>query len=233
MVKQKEIFKASEGDQWFQRNKNLLNSASGEDDEIVKIIKSLELFPKKTLEIGCSEGHRLGIISKAFKADCYGIDPSSIAINNGKRIYPNIALQVGTADELPFDDNSFDMIIFGFCLYLCDRDDLFKIAYEADRCLQNKGALIIKDFYPPFPYKNKYSHHEGIYSYKMNYSHMFTWNPAYSEISEIVFSHSGFAGRDLPDERLAIILLKKNMEYAYPEEPFHFAISHRLGRPLK
>jgi ubiquinone/menaquinone biosynthesis C-methylase UbiE len=220
MNTQKEIFKDSEGDRWFQRNRKTLNSRLYEDDEVVNLIKSIELFPQKALEIGCGGGHRLEIIRNAFQADCYGIDPSSKAIDDGKSRYPKISLQVGIADNLPFDADSFDMVIFGFCLYLCDRKDLFKIAYEADRCLKNKGTLIIKDFYPPFPYKNKYSHHESIYSYKMDYSRMFNWNPAYAEVSKIVFSHSGFALRDVHDEKLAIVVLRKNEQYAYPEEPF-------------
>jgi len=221
MTTQKEIFKAGEGDQWFERNKKSLNSPPGEDDDIVNLIRSMELFPKRVLEIGCGGGHRLEIIRNVFQADCYGIDPSSKAIDDGKSKYPNISLEVGTADNLPFDPDSFDMIIFGFCLYLCDREDLFKIAYEADRCLKNKGTLIIKDFYPPFAYKNKYSHHDSIYSYKMDYSRMFNWNPTYAEVSKIVFSHSGSALRDVPDEKLAIVFLRKNEQYAYPEEPFH------------
>jgi hypothetical protein len=59
----------------------------------------------------------------------------------------------------------------------------------------------------------------------MAYSMMFIWNPAYIEILKIVFSHSEFESGDLPDEKLAIIVLKKNEQYAYPEEPFHFANS--------
>jgi hypothetical protein len=97
---------------------------------------------------------------------------------------------------------------------------LFKIAYEADRCLKNGGTLIIEDFFPPFPYKNKYSHFAGINSYKMDYSKMFNWNPEYSEIANIVYSHSGFKDRDIPDEKVATIVLRKTEEYGYPDNMF-------------
>ena len=50
---------------------------------------------------------------------------------------------------------------------------------------------------------------------------MFTWNPAYTEVAKIVFSHSGFALRDVPDEQLAVVVLRKNEQHAYPEESFH------------
>jgi hypothetical protein len=45
------------------------------------------------------------------------------------------------------------------------------------------GTQTIKDFYPPFPYKNKYFHCGKIYSYKMVYSLMFKWNLAYAMVT--------------------------------------------------
>jgi len=221
MMTQKEIFRIGEGDRWFDRNRKSASPGEDTEDKVIHLIKYNELFPKRVLEIGCSNAQRLELIRNAYQAECYGIDPSSNAIEDGKNRYPKISLQVGTADVLPFDTGSFDMIIFGFCLYLCDRKDLFKIAYEADRCLENEGSLIIKDFYPPFAYRNRYSHYDGVFSYKMDYSRMFAWNPAYAEISKIVFTHSGFTLRDVPDEKVAIIVLRKNEQHAYPTEPFH------------
>ena len=99
-------------------------------------------------------------------------------------MFSALSLSIGTADDLHFGNDSFDTIIFGFCLYLCYKKDLFKIAYEADRCLQNEGTIIITDFYPPFPYKNRYSHREGLYTYKMNHGRMFVWNPSYTEVAK-------------------------------------------------
>jgi ubiquinone/menaquinone biosynthesis C-methylase UbiE len=219
MSSQKEKFKNGEGDSWFRRNNKTLETQTS-DDRIANILQSIELAPKKVLEIGCCDGQRLDLIRMRLQADCHGIDPSSEAIATGKERFPEISLQVGTADNLPFSDGEFDLVIFGFCLYLCDRNELFKIALEADRCLQDKSSLVIHDFYPPFPYRNKYAHLDGIYSYKMNYVRMFTWNPAYTEIYNTVYSHSGYALRDVPDERIAIVVLRKNEESAYAEEPF-------------
>ena len=84
MKTQKEIFKAGEGDRWFFRNKKSSNSWRDGEDKIVNLIKAIKLFPKKVLEIGCSNGHRLEAIRNAFKAECYGIDPASKAISDGK-----------------------------------------------------------------------------------------------------------------------------------------------------
>ena len=220
MKTQKEIFSSSEGDHWFLRNKEIHENTKNENEVIIESLKELEITPKVVLEIGCSNGIKLNNFNKVFGSECFGIDPSVKAIENGKKEFHNITLQVGTADSLPFDDNKFDMIIFGFCLYLCDRNDLFKIAFEADRCLCNNGYLVIKDFYSPFPYKNKYAHKEGIYSYKMNYAKLFSWNPAYNEIFNILFSHSGFSKRNIPDEKVAVTILNKSEEFAYIIEPY-------------
>jgi len=223
ITKQKKIFSDSEGNQWFNQNINSNNAniyINDKNDKTIEILKFIELIPKKVLEIGCSSGKKLNLIKKAFSADCWGIDPSSKAIEAGKKEYSEIVLNVGTADDLPYDDNSFDTIIFGGCLCLCDRNDLFKIAYEADRCLKNEGTLIVKDFFPTFPFKNNYSHVEGVYIYKLDYSKMFLWNPSYAEVANFVFSHSGFEHRDVPNEKVAIIVLRKNEQYAYPVEPF-------------
>ena len=58
-------------------------------------------------------------------ADCYGIEPSAQAV--AAACAKGINVMQGTADVLPFDNQSFDIVIFGFCLYLCDREDLFEL----------------------------------------------------------------------------------------------------------
>lgn len=220
MNTQKQIFEASEGDCWFERNKKACMDQLPTSDKVVDIFQHIEIAPKKVLEIGCSNGHRLNLIQTLFGAQCWGIDPSGSAIQDGEKRYPALSLNVGTADNLPFEPNFFDTVIFGFCLYLCDRSDLFKIAYAADRCLQDTGTLVITDFMPPVPIKNKYAHCQDVFSFKMDYAKMFLWNPAYIQIASEIYTHAGFALRDIPNERVATTVLRKNTSYAYLEEPY-------------
>jgi ubiquinone/menaquinone biosynthesis C-methylase UbiE len=220
MKTQKEIFQTSEANQWFIRNSKSNQINVEEGNVITKSLQDLEISPQKALEIGCSSGIQLNILQKALGPECFGIDPSDLAIENGKKEFPNLSLQVGTADSLPFDDSSFDLIIFGFCLYLCDRKDLFKIANEADRCLSENGFLVIVDFQPPIPYKNSYTHKDGIYSFKMDYSKMFSWNPSYNIVLNRIFSHSQSSQRNNPDEKVSVTVLHKNEEFSYPIAPF-------------
>jgi len=216
---QKDVFLSSEGDAWYRRNKSYFASLNESNDSVVDFMLQQKISVKSVLEVGCADGRRLNIINKLNGADCNGIDVSSEAIDDGTIKYPKIKLNVGSADNLAFADGSFDLIIFGFCLYLCDRDDLFKIAAEADRVLKNKGVIIIKDFHPPFPYKNNYSHCDNIYSYKMDYSRLFTWNPAYTLFATQILAHDGSSNRASIDERISLTLLAKDLSSAYPTAP--------------
>lgn len=184
-----------EGNQWWERNKDALRK----DDLVLEAISSLKFT--KVLEIGCSDGWRLAEIAKTG-AECWGIDPSPKAVAAG-RAKPDIKLWVGTADELPFIER-FDLVIFGFCLYLIDRSDLFKVAHEADRVLVDGGNLVIYDFSPRKPSRTPYKHLGGAFSYKMDYPALFTANPAYSAVGTL------FAGE------LSVHILQKTVD-AYPE----------------
>jgi ubiquinone/menaquinone biosynthesis C-methylase UbiE len=215
-MSQKEIFSKLEGNKYYERNKIKLTGPR--NDPVIQAIAQLELYPKKILEIGCSNSWRLNLLKKNYNSDCWGIDPSAEAIEQGKKDFKELNLVKGTADALPYENQMFDMIIFGFCLYLCDRSDLFKIAYEADRVLLDLGHIVIYDFYPPFQYKNKYSHCKGIYSYKMNYSNLFLWNPAYTLKYQKMFFHPPLKTGTF-DDLVSVMVLEKNVESAFPENP--------------
>lgn len=218
---QKDLFLSSEGDQYYDRNRNKLAVGDQQSsDQVLADLARSNLQVQNILEIGCSNGWRLEALRNLYKARCFGIDPSSIAIHEGTALFPDLSLCVGTADKLPFEDDKFDLVIFGFCLYLCDRTDLFAIPFEVDRVLVENGHIVILDFYPPFPYRNKYIHHSLLYSYKMDYSRLFTWNPAYQIVSQTIFTHYGLTRIDEPDERLSVAILRKNSQYAYPDNPF-------------
>ena len=61
-----------------------------------------------------------------------------------------------------FDNQYFNVVILGFCLYMVDRELLFKTISEVDRTLKQGGYLVIADCETPFPVKLKYEHVEGL-----------------------------------------------------------------------
>ena len=118
---------------------------------------------------------------------------------------------MGTADSLTHKDNAFDIVIFGFCLYLCDRGDLFRISTEADRVLKKEGWIIIQDFFAESPIQNEYHHTSGIKSYKMDYKTLFTWHPDYTCYQTKVYHHESQVFTDSSNEWVETSVIRKKI----------------------
>jgi ubiquinone/menaquinone biosynthesis C-methylase UbiE len=216
-MSQQDIFLAGEGDQWFARNGQVLHP---ERDDYVALLRQLAIEPQQVLEIGCANGYHLEALRQAFNCQAHGIEPSQAAVDAGQQQFPQLQLTTGSARQLPYAKNRFDLVILGFCLYLCDREDLFIIAAEVDRVLKDGGFVLIKDFCPPIAYRNPYEHQAGIYSFKMDYGRLFTWNPGYQLLAFQRMAHADETRRYHPDEQIAIQVLRKDLSAFAMERPF-------------
>lgn len=220
MEKQKNVFLKGEGDEWYRRNEQAIDN-NKEHDPVIKLLDLYQIAPKSVLEVGCSNGWRLDAIQQKNNSICFGIDPSQEAIQAGKKRFSALQLTQGAADKLEFENNAFDLIILGFCLYLCDRDDLFKIASEVDRVLADNGVIAIYDFYSTIPYFNRYQYQDGIHSYKLCYENMFCWNPNYRKICSMNFSHDKKMSLNInKDDEVNVSLLKKEKSSGYIANPY-------------
>jgi ubiquinone/menaquinone biosynthesis C-methylase UbiE len=216
--KQKDTFVASEGDAWFDRNHEAISRRNyNENDPIIQAVdhclaNAVEDARSEggvtLLEVGCGEGKRLQWLQENRALQCSGIEPSSKAVELA--ISRGVEAVMGTADSLPFSDDLFDFVVFGFCLYLCDREDLFKIAYEADRALKKTGWLIIYDFFSSEPISQPYHHLYGINSFKMDYRKLWDWSPGYTCFSHKLSHHSKPYFTDDQSEWVATSILRKN-----------------------
>jgi SAM-dependent methyltransferase len=156
---QKDAFLASEGDAWYRRNQATLSAFDGARDIVCRKIAELSSAPLRVLEIGCGDAVRLQYLAERHGHAVTGIDPSAEAVN--KAVQRGVRATQGTADALEFGAGEFDVVIFGFCLYLCDDADLFRIAAEADRVLADPGWLLIFDFEARAPVYKPYHHLPG------------------------------------------------------------------------
>ena len=209
MIRQKEAFLSSEGDAWLARNEAALRACDWSRDPVC--VKLAALWPAGTrarvLEIGCSDGSRLKHLASAHGHQVCGVDPSEQAVARARE--RGIQALRATADALPFADASSDVVIFGFCLYLCDDGDLFRIAQEADRVLAAPGWLLILDFEARAPLYRPYHHRAGVTSRKMDYKSMYLWHPAYTLASHEKFDHRTLQWTDEPDEWVSLACLRK------------------------
>lgn len=71
---------------------------------IMEIEKFTPIWNKKILDVGGARGEFCKVISEKRKCDAINLDPYP-----GKYIWPKTI--IGFADNMPFDDNEFDLVI--------------------------------------------------------------------------------------------------------------------------
>lgn len=220
---QTSVFLEKEGDAWFERNRGTYEAREThfECDLIAAELGPLRESIGRILEIGCGDGHKTEWLARHFGASAAGLDPSSKAIEHGRSrlgASGSVELRTGTADKLEWADASFDLVYFGFCLYLVGRTELMAAVAEADRVLRPGGFLVILDFDPRQPHRREYHHRPGLFSYKQDYAAVFTASGGYHLFAKRSFSHAGRHFATDASERVAMSFLYKEPD-AYPLAP--------------
>jgi len=111
---------------WFEKNKYAYQSE-------IKAIKEILPDFKKGIEIGVGSGRFAKPLGIKF-----GIDPSNKMRNIAKS--RGIAVFKGTAEDLPFDNNSYDLVLM--VTTLCFLDDVDLSFKEVYRILKPDGFFI-------------------------------------------------------------------------------------------
>ena len=213
---QRDIFLAEEGDAYFRRNASGYDPAQAQESSLpLEVLRGYLRPGARVLEIGCANGLNLERLRRDPGCAGSGIDPSAAAIASGQREFPALDLQVATADRLPFPDASFDLVWFGFCLYVVDRALLPRVVAEADRVLKDGGFLGIVDFDPDAPVRRRYSHAAGVSSFKTDHARMFLGFPQYVLAEKRPYSHAAGGWDPDPGERLAVQVLAKQISGGY------------------
>ena len=103
----------------------------------------------KILDVGCGDGTLLTELIQWRDAEGYGIDPSEDVIRQAGDAHPELHLETGYSDFLPYDGNTFRIIT------VCDDFHTFKdpekFVSEAARVLTPGGRLYIAEAALPEP----------------------------------------------------------------------------------
>ena len=203
----------TEGDEYYKRNEEYETSTFFKHDPVCNsIIEIANTFYEKAtiLEVGCSDGRRLKALKEKYNWVYQGVEPSTIAIESGK--IDGIEMLKGSAEELPIEAKSVDILIYGFCLYLCDREELFSICAEGNRVTKDKSWIIIHDFWAKADTSNDYHHKQGIKSYKTKPEEMFSWHPSFTVMDTKIRDISNQTYTDNKDEWVKTSVIRKVAE---------------------
>ncbi len=124
------------------------NYIEGRWEKIAKSLSNHYKLPRaaKILDIGCGKGYLLYDFLKILpKAEIYGLDISKYAINNGKEEIRN-CLNIGNANNLPWKDNFFDLVISINTLHCLHSYDLYKALTEIERVGKKNKYICIESY---------------------------------------------------------------------------------------
>ena len=184
---QREIWAKGVGDDWYERNKPML----GNRDMASEALTQIPVKPNDILEIGAANGWRLKKLKDRYGCNVRGIDISKEAI---KDAVEGIQIDYGYAHNLPYDDNSFDIVIFGFCLCFVSPEDWLPIVSESNRVLRDGGVIVLYDFIGnrfikrrmQNIIKNKELDQDPVYLYNFDWPSLWLTHPGYKMVVELL-----------------------------------------------
>jgi ubiquinone/menaquinone biosynthesis C-methylase UbiE len=121
-----------------------------------RIVSLLELNPSgKVLDLGCGTGVLTRMIADQLNPELgglsLGIDAAAKMINvaRKKRENETCRFEVAAAEDLPFEDSSFDAVVSSLFFHHVPLDLKEKSLLEAFRVLRLQGRLVIADMHTP------------------------------------------------------------------------------------
>jgi len=112
-----------------------------------KLVSLLELGDKPyVLDLGCGTGWTLRYAANRWQGEFYGVDISSKMVERAQaksRSYGNLHFYKSRVEELPFDDDFFDVVLSSYAFHHFSNPE--KALREANRVLKPKGKLYILD----------------------------------------------------------------------------------------
>jgi len=115
-------------------------------EEVLKFVEGNNL---KILDVACGTGDMMLCMKKRLEkrnlsAEFYGLDCSEEMLKLARRKVPFAKLTVGTAEEMPYPDESFDVVSVAFGLRNFSNRE--KAIGEIGRVLKPGGKLVVLEF---------------------------------------------------------------------------------------
>ena len=110
--------------------------------QVIKLKKS-----DYVLDVACGSGRLLKMLKQKSSFYGYGLDISETMIETAKKTNPEMEFVGGSCNNLPFADNTFNIITTCASFHHFYRPENFVV--EAYRVLQEEGIIYLADVYYP------------------------------------------------------------------------------------
>ena len=161
---QTRVFQESESFRYF-------NSREGFEIPTLKRedLVALPAHVDSVLDVGCGTAVNLAHVTDLLGAQqAVGIEPNKHTVEALRTSHsedPRLSFRTASAHRLPFDTDSFDLVICWSVLHWVGRDNYLQALGELTRV--TKTWLLVMDFVGAKPFRVPYHHHNGVYTYKM------------------------------------------------------------------
>jgi ubiquinone/menaquinone biosynthesis C-methylase UbiE len=132
---------AAHFDELAERYATLRASDAYDDPVTAAVVKLGRLRRSRVLDAGCGPGTVAARLAREFGAKASGVDLSRKMIDVARQRHGGDAdFRVAAAEELPFENATFDAVVMRMTVHLLDRPAAF---FEIARVLRMAGRLVI------------------------------------------------------------------------------------------
>ncbi|HAU66600.1 TPA: hypothetical protein DCW61_04610 [Candidatus Uhrbacteria bacterium] len=110
------------------------------DMNLLEFVRRVGIEQKDVLDLGCGDGRYAAMFLEMRVRSARGIDISPAMIELAKKRSIDADFVVGDCSELPFNDESFDLVFSNFVLQHCQR--LTTVFAEIARTLKQGGSFV-------------------------------------------------------------------------------------------
>lgn len=102
--------------------------------------EALEVRDEHVLDVGCGTGATLAVLRDQFGCTVAGVDASPEMLARARAKLPDVDLRLARAEELPFEDATFDAAVMVSVIHHLDRS---RALPEVCRVLRPGGRLVV------------------------------------------------------------------------------------------
>ncbi len=205
----------SESDAYAKRNVSQTQERPWITSTVLQVLQEAGISVGSVLDVGCSHGHNLAAVASHFGCPGTGIEPGTEVLREGAALFPNLTFRQAFANNLPFRDEEFELVLVTGVLTWVPRNLYLQSLGEVLRT--SSKYVLYGDFCPSSPYSARYKHieSEDLRTWKFDFEPLLREIPTIKilSVSTGALHHHGVVSPDQEQpgdwNRFKFVLLEK------------------------